>query len=125
MQSKAVFRSVALSIVLTLATSPSAALLCRESCDAAADLQTVAADGCRHGQSSATERLAATEACPHLQGVTAIVREDVRRSPSGSDGRAAVFVPRHGLVAPAVDPSFLLTAVAGWSSGRRPLTLRI
>ncbi len=114
------FRTVALSIVLTLAVGPEAALLCRAWCHP----QVASASACNHGLAAAganashhgepgassasgeVEGAAAPsvvwdDICPYCDkgGLVAVpfLREDGRRSVSTLDSLQAILVPRYQL----------------------------
>lgn len=98
-----VFRAAVLSIVLTLAVGPNASLLCAVWChpDAAA------AASCEHRDPTSTSSVAAKDGCPDIAaGTAALVREDVRRGMSTSDGQHAVVVPPFHFTLPPTLPEF-------------------
>ena len=111
-------RTVALSIVLTLAVGPEAALLCRAWCHP----QVASASACNHGlaaadanpshhgepaassapddvEASAAQSVVWDDTCPYCDkgGLVAVpfLREDGRRSVSALDSLQAILVPRY------------------------------
>lgn len=91
------FRAVVVSIVLTLAVAPSAALLCRAWCHP----QVAAASTCHHEQPSATSSVVADATCDECEkvalGAAQFLREEVRRSVSNLDVDHAIVVARYPL----------------------------
>lgn len=99
-----VFRAAVLSIVLTLVAGPNASLLCAVWCHPEA---AAAAERCEHPDATDTANVTANGSCPDTAAVTpALVREDVRRGISASDGQAAVLVPSFQFVARPTTPEF-------------------
>jgi hypothetical protein len=117
------FRAVVLSIVLTLAANPSAALLCGTWCDP----HTAAADGCHHTTLATSVSAAANHTCEDLVVSATFVREDVRRGVSGPDPDRAVLVLRYHLAHTTTEERSRHNSGPDWSLEKRPLstTLRI
>ena len=98
-----VFRAALLSIVLTLAVGPTASLLCAVLCHP--DAATAAS--CEHRDPNSRPSVAAKEDCPDIAaGTAALVREEVRRGVSTSDGQHAVVVPPFRFTPPPSPPAF-------------------
>jgi hypothetical protein len=98
-----VFRAAVLSIVLTLAVGPNASLLCAVWChpDAAST------GSCEHPDPTSTPSVNAKDGCPDIAaGTSALVREEMRRGVSASDGQHAVVVPPFQFVPPPTPPEF-------------------
>lgn len=114
------FRALALSIVLTFAAGPSAALLCRTGCNPPA----AAAGGCHPTASTVSTSVADHGMChdPGL-GVAAFLREDVRRGLSAPEGDQAVLAPRYHLVDTTAYDRHRHTSWPEWSLDKRPLSV--
>jgi hypothetical protein len=86
-----VFRTVVLSIVLILAIAPTARLACLAWCHAA-DATTSA---CQHQDATTSSRVIGENGCHTAPaGVTALVREELRRGSTMVDAPQAIVVPR-------------------------------
>jgi hypothetical protein len=87
------FRAVVVSIVVTLAAAPNAALLCRAWCHP----QVPAASACHHEKPSTASSVVAdptSDECDQVAvGAAQFLREDVRRSVSDPDVDHATLVP--------------------------------
>jgi hypothetical protein len=114
-----VFQAVVLSIVLTLAVGPNAAVLCNVWCH----LHEAAATGCHHQDATASPRVTGDDHCNDVAAITpTFVREDVRPSLSAPD-------VLHALVGPRLDfiPSPSVTRAdhepaQDWPLEKRPLS---
>jgi hypothetical protein len=98
-----VFRAAVLAIVLTLAVGPNASLLCTVWChpDAAST------GSCEQADPTSTPSVTRKDGCPdNAAGTSALVREDVRRGVSASDGQHAVVVAPFQFVAPPTPREF-------------------
>jgi hypothetical protein len=116
------FRAVVLSIVLTLAAGPSAALLCRMLCDP----QAAATDGCHHTTAAASTSVASQDTCDDRGlSVAGFVREDVRRCGPAPERHCAVSVPRYHLADATTDDSFREIAWPESSLEKRPLSTNL
>jgi hypothetical protein len=82
-----VYRSIVLSIVLTLALGPSAPLLCSAWC------QPLVTHAC-HDTDPATSLFSGADCGPAAASLQALAREDARRGLS-IDGSQATLVPRY------------------------------
>jgi len=82
---------------------PNASLLCAVWCYP----EAAAAGPCEHRDPTDTPNVTTNDSCPDIEAVTtAVVREDVRRGVSASDGQTAVLVPPFRFVAPPTTPAF-------------------
>ncbi len=116
------FRALVLSIALTVAAGPSAAMLCRTWCNP----QVAAADGCNHAASTASTSVAADDTCDDLAlSAAAFVREDVRRDVSSADRHYALLVPRHHLADTTSDDSYRHRSWPESSLEKRPLSANL
>jgi hypothetical protein len=114
-----VFQAVVLSIVLTLAVGPNAAVLCNVWCH----LHEAAATGCHHQDAATSPRVTGDDHCNDVAAIVpTFVREDVRPSLSAPD-------VQHALVGPRLDfiPSSSATRSdhepgRDWSLEKRPLS---
>ena len=97
------FRAFVLSIVLTLAVAPNAALLCRAWCHP----QVAAASACHHENPSTTSSVVADanrDECDRVAvGTAQFLREDVERSVAAAGVDHAIMVPRHQLAHSPID----------------------
>ena len=117
---KAVFRAVALSIVLTLAVSPSALLCGMMWCEQTVGLRAAPVDECHHGAPGTAASLTGTDPCRHMSRDTAFLREDARRSTFGPDVHAVVGV-RGYFALSTTENSSLFHPRPDWSFDERPL----
>lgn len=98
-----VFRTAVLSIVLTFVAGPNASLLCAVWCHP----EPAAAGPCEHRDPTGTPSVTTNHGCPEIAaGTAALVREEVRRGVSTSDGQHAVVVPPFHFVPPPTPPEF-------------------
>jgi hypothetical protein len=117
-----VFRAALLSIVLTLAVGPTASLLCVALCHPHA----VSAASCEHRDPNSRPSVAAKEDCPDIAaGTAALVREEVRRGVSTSDGQHAVVVPPFRFTSPPSSSAFGREPGQHPPLGARPLVLAL
>jgi hypothetical protein len=117
-----VFRAALLSIVLTLAVGPTASLLCVVLCHPHA----VSAASCEHRDPNSTPSVAAKDDCPDIAaGTAALVREEVRRGVSTSDGQHAVVVPPFRFTSPPSSSAFGREPGQHPPLGARPLVLAL
>ena len=94
------FRVVLLSIVLTLAAEPNAALLCRAWCEP----HEAATTGCHHEAPGTSPTVTGTDNCDSVTvGAIAFFGDDARRARSASRSPAAVTIPRFHFTAPPID----------------------
>ena len=112
------FRAVLVSIVLTLAVGPDAALLCRVWCNP----QSAAASGCHHEGSSISPVVAGDSSCDRELGAGTFLRQEAGRL-------AGAVVVAHAIVVPRYQIAQLTTAArpdwatgGGWSLATRPLS---
>ena len=97
-----VFRAAVLSIVLTLAVGPNASLLCAVWCHPDASTGS-----CEHSDPTSTPSVTAKDGCPDIAaGMSALVREDVRRGVSASDAQYAVVGTPSQFGPPPTSPEF-------------------
>jgi hypothetical protein len=115
------FRALALTIVFVVTAGPPSTLLCSGWCDDREPPAT-AADSCGHANSSAGASVAGNDACENLLGIAAFVREEVRRTTTGSDRHAALIAPRDRVIMPAGVCASLHTSQPDSSFEQRPLT---
>lgn len=134
------FRAFVLSIVLSVAVAPNAALLCIASCHPQPATSSVS----HHGEHSAAlsashggETLVASSVmggdntCPNCDnvglGAVQFLREDVRRSISALDAVQAILVPRYQLAHSTIDARPGREPGREWSLEERslPTILRI
>jgi hypothetical protein len=107
-----VFRPAVLSIVLTLAVGPGASLLC----DAWCHPDAASTRSCEHRDPGSAPGVIARDGCADTEaGSTALVREEVRRGVSGSDGQYAIAVAPFQFVPQPTPPG------PGRQPGQRPL----
>ena len=118
------FRAAILSIVVTLAGSPSAPLLCRVWCDHTAGAGMAKSDECHHhGVPSDSPKVAENDTCTTTApGVVAFIREDTQRVSSAPPASHALVVLRYQLVAATAGDSRPSNAATEWTFEKRPLT---
>ena len=137
-------RTVALSIVLTLAVGPNTALLCSAWCHPSMTGSSGSHHGMpvagpsapQHGEPVASSAsgyrdaavysvMTADNACPDCDnagfGAVQFLREDVRRSVSALDAVHAILVPRYQFAPSAIDARPGQVPGREWSLGERPL----
>jgi hypothetical protein len=86
-----VFRALVFSIVLTVVTSPSTAVLCRAWCS----VQSATVNVCNHSTPTASTNVVADDTCDGVWiGAAAFVREDTGGA-SAEDGNRAVLVANY------------------------------
>ena len=90
------FRVALLSIVLTLAAGPSAALLCGTWCHSAARM----AGACEHHTQAVTPGVSASDECAVNGNPAVFVREDARRSTSAPDVTGVIAAARFAFTSP-------------------------
>ena len=113
-----VFRAVILPVVLTLAVTQSAALLCRTWCDS----QAAAASGCHHEEPASSTSVARDNGCDHVVlDLAAFLREEVRRGVSAPGAAHALLVPRYQLVHSTPDSRLGHDTARPWPLEPRPL----
>lgn len=112
------FRASVLSIVLTLAAGPNAALLCRTWCDP----QAAAASGCHQEAPATSPSMAGDDTCDNVLSAAAFLREDVRGGVASQDADQAVLVPRYHLAYSAIAARPGQEPGCGWSLDHRPLS---
>jgi hypothetical protein len=110
-----VFRAALVSIVLTLALGPNAALLCGTWCHSGAGM----VGACQHQTEATTPGVSADDECAVNGNPTLFVREDGRRSASTPDIEATVATARFAFTPPTTG---ILSAYA--PDGRLLLELR-
>ena len=114
-------RAVVVSIVLTLAVAPNAALLCRAWCDP----QVAAASACHHEKSPATSSVVADptrDECDQSAVRPAqFLREDVRRSVSALDAGDAILVARYQFAPSTTDTRSGQEPWREWRLEKQPL----
>lgn len=116
------FRALVLSIALTVAAGPSAAILCRAWCNP----PVAPADGCHHAASTASISVAANDTCDdRALSAAAFVREDVRRGVPSPDGPYALLVPRHHLADTTSDDSRRQNSWPESALEKRPLATNL
>jgi hypothetical protein len=94
------FRATVLSIALTLAVGPTASLLCGVWCHSDASTGS-----CEHRDPTSTPSVTAKDGCPDVAAdAAALVREEVRRGVSASDGQYAVVGASAHFVPPPAPP---------------------
>lgn len=114
-----VFRATVLSVVILFAAGPSASVLCQASCDPRA----AAASGCRHGDNSTATQVSGSAACQDMAfGITALLKEDVRRGALTGVGGAALLGTTFVFVATPSRLHPVLGAERGTSHQKRPLS---
>ena len=113
-----VFRAAVLSIVLTLAVGPNAALLCRTWCDQ----QVATASRCHHETSTTSPNVAGDDSCDSSVLSAAFLREDVRRGVSPPDGDQAIPIPRYQVACSTIDARPGHEPGREWSLEKRPLS---
>jgi hypothetical protein len=91
-----VFRAALLSIGLTLAAGPNAALLCGTWCHSGAGM----VGACEHQTQATTPGVSANDECAVNGNPALFVREDGRRSASTPDTAAAVAAARFAFTPP-------------------------
>jgi len=115
-----VFRAAVLSIVLTLAVGPGAALQCGPGCGA----HPAAKDECHQEDHSGSPSVGGDDTCDHLVlGAVAVLREHVRRAESSPDVDHAMPVPRYQLVHSTIDVSPRHEPGRECSLDKRPLSI--
>lgn len=92
-----VFRAALLSIVLTLAAGPDAALLCGIWCHSGGGM----AGTCEHQTETTSPAIIANDDCTVSRSAIVFVREDARRSTSAPTVRGADAVPQSAWTPPA------------------------
>ncbi len=118
------FRTVTLSIVLTLAVAQNAALLlCTTRCDSHA----VPASAPHHEQSSnhlsTSPTVAGNECCDDMVvSAAAVVREDMRRDGSSPGASYAIPVPRYRFTHPTINTRPGEEPGREWSLEQRPIS---
>lgn len=115
------FRALALAIVFVVTAGPSSTLLCSGWCDDR-EAPATAADSCGHANPSAGASVAGNDACENLLGIATFVREEVRRTTTGSDRHAALIAPRYRVMMPVGVFASLHTSQPDSSFEQRPLT---
>jgi hypothetical protein len=114
-----VLQAAVLSIVLTLATGPSAALLCKTWCIP----QAVQANGCHHLAPTASTSVSAHDTCDDLgPGLAPYVREDMRRGVSVPDVAHAIVVPSYQFRPSTINARPCHQPGREWSLEQRPLS---
>lgn len=91
------FRAALLSIVLTLAAGPDAALLCGIWCHSGAGM----AGACEHQTETTSAAIIANDDCTVSGSSIVFVREDARRSTSAPTVQGGDLVPQSALTPPA------------------------
>lgn len=95
-------RAVVVSIVLTLAVAPNAALLCSAWCHA----QAATPSNCHHQKDASAPRVSANDCCVTVvMSVATFFREDVRRGVSAPDAGYSAFIPAFKLPRPRPLPA--------------------
>ena len=95
-----VLRAAVLSIVLTLAVGPNAALLCAVWCHPGA----ARTSECQHQDATTSPRVSGEDSCRTAQAsATAVVREDARRGSAAAVVQHAVAAPRFQVAPPLAD----------------------
>lgn len=118
-RAKSVFRAAVLTIVLTLAATPSAALLCRTWCNPHA----AAAEGCHQAASTTSTIAAVRDTCEDQGlGAAAFLRANVRRGVSVFQRVHAVAAIRYRLAQTTADERSRQNAWGVWSVKKRPLS---
>lgn len=114
-----VFRATVLPIVLTLAVSSNATLLCSTWCDARA---AAVASECQHEDPANAPTVADDDSCNRMVIITAaFLPEEVRRDVSAPNAEHAILVPHHSLYSTTVTrPGH--EAEREWSLEKRPAT---
>ena len=113
------FRTVLLSIVVSLAVGQDLALLCGTWCDGHA----VGASECDHKNSSRMPSVAGSENCDNVVvAATAVLREDARRDVSSRNGNQAIPVPRYQLAQLTIGAGPGQEPWREWSLEKRPLS---
>ena len=89
------FRVADFFMVLIVAASPSATLLCKSSCDP----QVAAPTACHEADASSSPSVAVSDdGCDEVAlSAVALLREGVRRGISSPEGEHAILVPRYQL----------------------------
>jgi len=119
-----VFRVTVLSIVLALAVSPNARLLCQAPCDRGSTSEP-AAEECHHIGLPINRVIVATDdTCNTLVlGVAPFITEDTQRPTLAPTGQQGVLVSRYQLTqATAGDGPPVHPAIA-WAFEKRPLSI--
>ena len=100
------FQLLSLSIVLTLAVAPTAALLCEARCEPA----VAASTGCHHeevsGTSSAVQPYCCEDCGAQAAGVVLFVADDLRHSLSAPPTDLVILTRRYFLIGSTFDPRF-------------------
>jgi hypothetical protein len=114
-----VFRATVLSVVLLFAAGPSALVLCKALCDPHA----AAANGCRHQDNGTASQVSGNASCQDMAlGVSALLKENVRRGASAGVGGAAVLVATFEFVTTTSRVHPVHGAERGTSDQKRPLS---
>jgi hypothetical protein len=92
-----VLRAALLSIVLTLAAGPDAALLCGIWCHSGGGM----AGACEHQTETTSPAIIARDDCTVSGSAIVFVREDARRGTSAPTGQRGDLVPQSALTPPA------------------------
>lgn len=115
------FRTALLSIVLTLAAAPNAALLCGTWCHSGASM----AGECEHQTKAATLRVDVNDDCAVNGNPFVFVREDGRGSASAPDIAGAVAVARFAFTSSASSTCSAYEPNSQLLLERRPLVLAL
>jgi hypothetical protein len=111
-------RGAVLSIVLTLAVGPEAALLCRARCHP----QAADASACHDEKQVSSSSVGADATCDHVVlNIAAYLREDVRRGVSAPDTSHTLPVTRYQLAPSTTHPRAGKEPGREWSLEKRTL----
>lgn len=112
-------QAAVLSIVLTLATGPSAALLCKTWCTP----QAVQANGCHKMAPTASTKVGGHDTCDDLGlGLAPYIREDMRRGVSVPDVAHAILVAGYQFRPSTINALPCHEPGREWSLEQRPLS---
>jgi hypothetical protein len=113
-----VFRALVFSIVLTVVTSPSTAVLCRAWCS----VQSATVNVCNHSTPTASTNVVADDTCDDVWiGAAAFVREDTGGA-SAEDGNRAILVAGYQVADTAIYERHRQDSRHGRSLENRPLS---
>ena len=116
-----VFRGALLSIVLTLAAGPDAALLCGTWCQSGGGM----AGACQHQTETTSPAIIANDDCTISGSAIVFVREDARRSTSAPTVRGGALVPQSALTPPVSSRLSRYEAASRGLPELRPLILAL
>ena len=116
-----VFRAALLSIVLTLAAGPDAALLCGIWCHSGGGM----AGACEHHTETTSPAIIANDDCTVSGSAIVFVREDARRSTSAPTVQGGDLVPQSALTPPASGRHSRYEAASRGPLESRPLMLAL